>query len=109
MHDDPPSISTLKEGQDFPNMLPEVVITAKRLSIGTLITKIVYIGTLVNKYRSQGTYTMYYGDKQVYSCSAASGASNCKSYTIANGDWDVVSITNRNEARFTWCRIYRQY
>lgn len=26
----------------------------------------VYAGTLVNKYRSQGTYTMYYGDKQVF-------------------------------------------
>ncbi|MDT3387003.1 MAG: hypothetical protein LIR46_04460, partial [Bacteroidota bacterium] len=101
MHDDPPSVSTQQEGQDVPNMLPEVVVTAKRLSIETLITKIVYVGTLVNKYRSQGTYTMYYGDKQVYLCSAVSGASNCKSYTIPNGDWDVVSITNRSEAMFT--------
>ena len=28
-------------------------------------------------------------------------SSNSKSYTIPNGDWDVVSITNRSEAMFT--------
>ncbi len=66
MHDDPPSVSTQQEDQNLQNMLPEVVVTAKRISVGTLITKIVYAGTLVNKYRSQGTYTMYYGDKQVF-------------------------------------------
>lgn len=66
MHDDPPSVSTQQEDQNLQNMLPEVVVTAKRISVGTLITNIVYAGTLVNKYRSQGTYTMYYGDKQVF-------------------------------------------
>ncbi len=101
MHDDPPSISTQQEDQNLQNMLPEVVVTAKRISVGTLITKIVYAGTLVNKYRSQGTHTMYYGDKQVFSCNAVSGASNCKSYTIPDGDWYVVSISNRSEPRFT--------
>jgi len=101
MHDDPPSVSTQQEDQNLQNMLPEVVVTAKRISVGTLITKIVYAGTLVNKYRSQGTYTMYYGDKQVFSCNAVSGASNCKSYTIPDGDWYVVSISDRSEPRFT--------
>ena len=84
-------------------MLPEVVVTAKRLSIGTatVITKIVYIGKLTNKYRSHGTCTMYCGDKPVFSCEAVSGASNCNSYTIPSGDWEVVSITNRSESRFS--------
>ena len=44
---------------------------------------------------------MYYGTKQVFSCNAVSGASNCKSYTIPSGDWNVVSISDRSEARFT--------
>lgn len=101
MHDDPPSVSTQQEDQNLQNMLPEVVVTAKRISVGTLITKIVYAGTLVNKYMSQGTYTMYYGDKQVFSCNVVSGASNCKSYTIPDGDWYVVSISDRSEPRFT--------
>ena len=101
MHDDPPSVNTQQEDQNFQVMLPEVVVTAKRISGGTLITKIVYAGTLVNKYRSQGIYTMYYGDKQVFSCNAVSGASNCKSYTIPDGDWYVVSISDRSEPRFT--------
>ena len=101
MHDVPPSVSTQQNDQDLPNMLPEVVVTAKRISVETLITKIVYTGALVNKYRSQGTYTMYYGTKQVFSCNAVSGASNCKSYTIPSGDWNVVSISDRSEARFT--------
>lgn len=101
MHDDPPSVSTQQEDQNLQNMLPEVVVTAKRISVETLITKIVYAGTLVNKYRSQGTYTMYYGDKQLFSCNAVSGASNCKSYTIPDGDWYVVSISDRSEPRFT--------
>ena len=94
IHDDPPSSNT-------PQMLPEVVITAKRIPAGTLITKIVYIGTLINKYRSQGVCTMYYSNKQVFSCNAVSGASNCKSYTIPNGDWDVISISDRVEKRYT--------
>lgn len=94
MHDDPPSTNATQ-------MLPEVVVTAKRIPVGTLITKIVYIGTLVNKYRSQGIYTMYYGNRQVFSCNAVSGASNCQSYTIPDGDWTVVSISDRSESRFT--------
>ena len=101
MHDDPPSVNTQQEDQNFQVMLPEVVVTAKRISGGTLITKIVYAGTIVNKYRSQGIYTMYYGDKQVFSCNAVRGASNCKSYTIPDGDWYVVSISDRSEPRFT--------
>jgi NHL/RHS/YD repeat protein len=101
MHDVPPSVSTQQNDQDLPNMLPKVVVTAKRISVETLITKIVYTGALVNKYRSQGTYTMYYGTKQVFSCNAVSGASNCKSYTIPSGDGNVVSISDRSEARFT--------
>ena len=101
MHDVPPSVSTQQNDQDLPNMLPKVVVTAKRISVETLITKIVYTGALVNKYRFQGTYTMYYGTKQVFSCNAVSGASNCKSYTIPSGDWNVVSISDRSEARFT--------
>ncbi len=94
MHDDPPSTNATQ-------MLPEVVVTAKRIPVGTLITKIIYIGTLVNKYRSQGIYTMYYGNRQVFSCNAVSGASNCQSYTIPDGDWTVVSISDRSESRFT--------
>ena len=94
MHDDPPSTNATL-------MLPEVVVTAKRIPVGTLITKIIYIGTLVNKYRSQGIYTMYYGNRQVFSCNAVSGASNCQSYTIPDGDWTVVSISDRSESRFT--------
>ena len=45
MHDVPPSVSTQQNDQDLPNMLPKVVVTAKRISVETLITKIVYWGT----------------------------------------------------------------
>ena len=48
MHDVPPSVSTQQNDQDLPNMLPKVVVTAKRISVETLITKIVYTGALVN-------------------------------------------------------------
>ena len=103
MHDDNEEENFKEQQEGYPiyNMLPEIVITAKRINTESIITQIVYIGTLVNKYRSQGTYTMYQGKKQVFSCSAVSGASNCKSYTIPKGDWTVISITDRNEARFT--------
>ena len=102
MHDDPPSGSNQQEDQDFPNMLPEVVVTAKRHSVAAaVITRIVYIASFVNKYRTAGTYTMYNGNKEVFSCPAVSGAGNYACYSIPSGDWRVVAINDRNEAKFS--------
>lgn len=43
---------------------------------------------------------MYNDNKEVFSCPAVSGAANRACYSIPSGDWSVVAINDRNEAKF---------
>lgn len=44
---------------------------------------------------------MYNDNKEVFSCPAVSGAANRACYSIPSGDWSVVAINDRNEAKFS--------